>query len=326
MTIYCRAFYARNANIWISEESTPSFLVRVEKILEDESNRVTRYLLPSTNPKLATTLDKELLEQRITILLEREGSGCRVMLANDMMDDLSRLYRLFSRVSNGLEPVAEFFKAHLLDVGKEKIEQRVARLENTDKEKGPASGEAKEGNDDPQFIKDLMAVHDKYTKVVNEQFQSNALFQKALKEAFSELVNTDSGRYKTADLIATFCDRLLKSGSTEKLSDSEIEEFLEKSVQLFSYLQDKDLFGEIYRNQLSRRLLNQRSASDDMERVMVGKLKLSCGAQFTAKVTVTVGVVPLGASCNSRGVCLVDCVDGRNVERLGNLRGDVIGV
>lgn len=286
-----RSFYGRNADVWVSEESTPSFLIRVEKILGDESTRVSRYLLASTDAKLALTLETELLAKRINILLEREGSGCRIMLANDMLDDLSRLYRLFNRVPSGLEPVAEIFKAHLLDVGKEKIEQRMARLESADKDKtaaGAGGAEAKEGNDDPQFIKDLMAVHEKYTKMVNEQFQSNTLFQKALKDAFVELVNTDSGRYKTADLLATFCDRLLKSGSNEKLSDPEIEDFLDRSVQLFSYLSDKDLFGEIYRNQLSRRLLNQRSASDDMERIMVGKLKLSCGAQFTAKVCICV--------------------------------------
>lgn len=54
-----------------------------------------------------------------------------------------------------------------------------------------------------------------------------------------------------------------------------MEEYLSKVVQLFSYLTDKDLFAEIYRNQLAKRLLNQRSASDDMERLMIGKLKLS---------------------------------------------------
>jgi cullin 1 len=32
--------------------------------------------------------------------------------------------------------------------------------------------------------------------------------------------------------------------------------------------------------------LNQRSASDDMERLMIGKLKLKCGAQFTTKMEV----------------------------------------
>ena len=63
-----------------------------------------------------------------------------------------------------------------------------------------------------------------------------------------------------------------------------MEAFLEKTVQLFSYLTDKDLFAEIYRNQLAKRLLNQRSASDDAERLMIGKLKLRCGSQFTGKM------------------------------------------
>jgi hypothetical protein len=35
---------------------------------------------------------------------------------------------------------------------------------------------------------------------------------------------------------------------------------------------------------LARRLLNLRSASDDMERLMISKLKSKCGAQFTAKM------------------------------------------
>ena len=34
----------------------------------------------------------------------------------------------------------------------------------------------------------------------------------------------------------------------------------------------------------AKRLLNQRSASDDMEKLMLGKLKLRCGAQFTGKM------------------------------------------
>lgn len=49
--------------------------------------------------------------------------------------------------------------------------------------------------------------------------------------------------------IYIFIYRLLKTGSTEKLSDHEVEEFLDKTVQLFSYLTDQDLFAEIYRNQ-----------------------------------------------------------------------------
>ncbi|CAN0366900.1 unnamed protein product [Ectocarpus sp. 8 AP-2014] len=102
-------------------------------------------------------------------------------------------------------------------------------------------------------------------------------------QAFVDFVNRDVGKFKNADLMCSFCDRILKTGG-EKLGDAEVEEYLAKVVQLFSYLTDKDLFAEIYRNQLARRLLNSRSASDDMERLMIGKLKLKCGSQFTSKM------------------------------------------
>eukprot|EP00970_Alexandrium_tamarense_P010228 scaffold2048_cov204-Alexandrium_tamarense.AAC.49 len=65
--------------------------------------------------------------------------------------------------------------------------------------------------------------------------------------------------FSNAELMSTFCDRVLKSGG-EKLSETEVEQSLDRIVQLFSFLTDKDLFAEIYRNQLAKRLLNQRSA------------------------------------------------------------------
>ena len=53
-----------------------------------------------------------------------------------------------------------------------------------------------------------------------------------------DFVNRDVGKFTNADLMASFCDRLLRTGG-EKLSDEDIEAFLEKTVQLFSYLIDK---------------------------------------------------------------------------------------
>ena len=43
-------------------------------------------------------------------LLEKEGSGCRVLLANDKHDDLSRMYRLFMKKSEWLQPIADIVR------------------------------------------------------------------------------------------------------------------------------------------------------------------------------------------------------------------------
>lgn len=58
------------------------------------------------------------------------------------------------------------------------------------KEKDKAADKEKESADDPQFVKDLLSLHDKFINVVNNEFCGNALFQKALKDAFVEVLYT----------------------------------------------------------------------------------------------------------------------------------------
>jgi len=52
----------------------------------------------------------------------------------------------------------------------------------------------------------------------------------------------------------------------------------------FRFLHDRDVFSEYYKGQLSKRLLTGRSASDDAEKSMIGKLKAECGYQFTQQL------------------------------------------
>ena len=92
---------------------------------------------------------------------------------NDMQSDLSRMVRLFSRISPslafsscGLTPIAEIFKQHIVDLGTDRINQRMARIgaaaevggvakkkESTVAAAAEKDGGGKESSDDPQFIK-----------------------------------------------------------------------------------------------------------------------------------------------------------------------------
>jgi hypothetical protein len=51
-------------------------------------------------------------------------------------------------------------------------------------------------------------------------------------------------------------------------------------------LQDKDIFEGFYKNSLAKRLLDQRSANEDAEKMLIVKLKEECGFQFTQKLEV----------------------------------------
>lgn len=269
-----KLYYLNKAECWIEQDSTPEYLVKAEKALKVEGHRVEHYLHSSTEPKVLQVMEKEVLEDRQKVLLEKEHSGCMCLLQNDKSEDLSRMFRLFQRTPNGLAAMAAYVKQHIEKLGQSVVEKRQAMISNDAK--------ADTAND-PGFVKELLTLHEKYHHVVNHDFKGHAVFQKALEEAFVEFVNRSVGKYTNAEVMSTFCDRLLKTGG-EKASEEQVENYLEKVVHLFSYLTDKDLFAEIYRNQMAKRLLNQRSASDDAERLFIGKLKLRCGAQFTSKM------------------------------------------
>lgn len=66
------------------------------------------------------------------------------------------------------------------------------------------------------------------------------------------------------------------------LSETEINERLERAIKIFRYLQDKDVFEGFYKNSLSKRLLDTRGTGgiiplEDAERQLVLKLKEECG-------------------------------------------------
>ncbi|KAL6178407.1 hypothetical protein ACLB2K_049925 [Fragaria x ananassa] len=111
-------------------------------------------------------------------------------------------------------------------------------------------------------------------------------FHKALNEAFEVFCNKAVAGSSCAELLAAFCDDLLKKGGGEKLSgDQGIEETLEKAIKtLLPYISDKDHFAEFYRKRLACRLLFDRSANKDHEKSIITKMKQQCGGQFTSKM------------------------------------------
>lgn len=59
-----------------------------------------------------------------------------------------------------------------------------------------------------------------------------------------------------------------------QMSEQEIEMVLDKSMVLFRFLQEKDVFERYYKQHLARRLLLNKSGSDDSEKNMISKLKV----------------------------------------------------
>lgn len=100
------------------------------------------------------------------------------------------------------------------------------------------------------------------------------------EESFEDFLNMDA---RAASCLAVYVDELLRSGLRGATED-QVKSALEKVIVVFRYLADKDVFESFYKQHLAKRLLGNRSVSDDAERQMVSLLKAECGYQFTTKL------------------------------------------
>ncbi|XP_030973985.1 cullin-1-like isoform X1 [Quercus lobata] len=282
------AYYSQKASSWILEDSCPDYILKAEKCLRLEKDGVSLYLHSSSEAKLLEKVQHEFLSVYATQLLEKDDSQCHALVRDDRVEDLSRIsglllylsknkerFRLLFKIPQGIEPVSSIFKQHVTAEVTALVKQAEDAASNKKAEK-------KDVVDlwEQVFVRKVIELHDKYLAYVNDYHT----FHKAFEEAFEVFCNKGVAGSSSAELLATFCDNILKKGGTEKLSDEAIEETLEKVVKLLAYISDKDLFAEFYRKKLARRLLFDMSANDDHERSILMKLKHQCGGQFTSKM------------------------------------------
>lgn len=309
-------FYRRTSAKWAEEDSFPDFMVKADASVAEELERAAQYLNAQTHERLLRVYEKEVLVTHQQKMLSKENSGLVALLENNKQDDLLRLYRLYSRVPNGLAPVGQILKNHIQKEGMELVREQRSRIENskfseqqgkstmTDVARPSSSSSAahagagtagstpntsqalvSSSGEKPDFIQSLLSLHDRYMNLVSNCFSKHAVFNKAMKEAFERFVNEQVGDSSTAQLFANYCDSLLNTGGRgAKMSEADVETQLEKLVKLFTYLSEKDVFQEFCRKQLAKRQLLDRSHSEDAERFLISKLKQSCGSHFTSKL------------------------------------------
>ncbi|ORY75137.1 Cullin family-domain-containing protein [Protomyces lactucae-debilis] len=101
---------------------------------------------------------------------------------------------------------------------------------------------------------------------------------KLLREQFNVFVNSKGDR--PAELIAKYVDSVLRQGN-KKFDEQTLEVRMDQLLDLIRFIASKDVFEAFYKKDLAKRLLLNKSASNDAEASLLNKLKIECGAQFT---------------------------------------------
>lgn len=173
------------------------------------------------------------------------------------------MYKLFCRVPNGLQTILNCISTYLRDLGKNLV------TENDGQKSDPVI-----------YVQSLLELKDRFDLFLNKSFNGDKEFLKMIAKDFEYFLNLNQ---KSPEYLSLFIDDKLKKG-VKGMTEQEIEQVLDKTMVLFRYLQEKDVFERYYKQHLAKRLLLNKSVSDDSEKNMISKLKTECGCQFTSKL------------------------------------------
>ncbi|KAJ5744733.1 cullin-1 [Penicillium manginii] len=278
-----KQYYENESRQFVAENSVVEYMKKAEARLAEEKDRVGLYLHPDVTKALTETCLDVLVTAHSNLLRDE----FQILLDNERQEDLARMYRLLSRIKEGLDPLRATFENHVRRAGLTAVEKVASEGDNFEPK---------------LYVDALLQVHTRYQNLVDEAFNGESEFVRSLDNACREFVNRNrickTTTTRSPELLAKYTDGLLKKGS-KAAEESELEEMLTQIMTVFKYIEDKDVFQKFYSKMLAKRLVHVSSVSDDAETSMISKLKEACGFEYTNKLQRMFQDIQLSKDLNS---------------------------
>ncbi|XP_024867705.1 cullin-3-like [Temnothorax curvispinosus] len=255
-------FYREESKRLLAANSASEYIEKVEARIHEESERAKHYLDESTESRIVKVVEKELIEVHIKTIVQMENDRVAHMLENQKTKDLGNMYKLFLRVSDG-------FRIAMCDCVSQFL-----------REQGRALVQKEDESNAVLYVQNLLDLKDRFDDFLRDSFNNDKNYEQMIASDFEYFFNLNP---KNPEYLSLFIDDKLKKG-VNGMTEQEIEGILNKTMVLFHFLQEKDVFERYYRQHLAKRLLLNKSVSDDSEKNMISKLKTECGCQFTSKL------------------------------------------
>ncbi|KAI4605051.1 hypothetical protein J4E80_010734 [Alternaria sp. BMP 0032] len=287
-----RAFYRGESELLLRDAHAGAYCKHARRRIYEEDERCKQTLLDTTGPKIQKVVEEEMIKFRIHELVEME-SGVRFMIDNHRLEELNLIYDLNRRVDDKKIQTTRAIQQRIVEMGSDINKDAIAAslapavapaADAADKGKGAA--QEKSLNQQTvaaiKWVEDVLALKDRFDKIWRESFECDPLLQQAQTASFSDFINSVTFP-RSSEYISLFIDENMKKGIKGK-TEAEIDAVLEKAIILLRYVQDKDLFERYYKKHLCRRLLMNKSISNEVEKQMISKMKIELGNNFTLKL------------------------------------------
>uniref|UniRef100_A0AC35UAM8 CULLIN_2 domain-containing protein n=1 Tax=Rhabditophanes sp. KR3021 TaxID=114890 RepID=A0AC35UAM8_9BILA len=263
-----RVYYESLSQKMLACNSATSYVTKVQQILSREGEFADIYMDTETQIQLSNDLKFVLVSSHLKSIIEMEDSGMLFLLKNNKLQDLENMYNLIKGVPTGTSNMIACISEYVKETGSNFMRS----FDLVD----PSSP----GSLTPmKLIDSLMGLRDRCDAFLEQSFSNDDEIKKNLQEDFEYFLNLSK---KTPEYLSLFIDEQMKKNIRER--SHEIESIFDKSMILFRYLEEKDMFENYYRRHLSKRLLNSKTLPDELEHSMVARIKTQCGGIFTSKM------------------------------------------
>ncbi|WBW74419.1 cullin 4 [Schizosaccharomyces osmophilus] len=249
-------FYQSQSEDRIKTVSMNEYLLYVQQSLDYELLVIKEFDLVRHQKDILETLQNRLIQSHLPMLV----NGIRKFVCDRDLDSCKRLYSLLHLTSETSELVQPWSNC-LTEIGFE--------LVNDEK-------------DEDVLVPNMLSLHTFLQTVIEKAFSNDEALSYAMRKSFETFINGGSGKRREAPAksIAKYIDYLLRYGE-QVTKGTPLLEIFETLLDIFRYVASKDVFEAFYKRDIAKRLLLNKSASSQNERLLLEMLKKTCGSQFT---------------------------------------------
>jgi len=293
-----RLFYKKESESMLRSSDAGSYCRHVKKRIAQEQDRCRSTLSSLTTSKITLVVEEELIVNKLDAVINSD-TGLAFMVANDKISDIRHVFDLSARIDIKKIDLARALQKIIGDLGGN-INENVTSIANpsvaqpavAQQQDAPTEDvdeKAKPGPDKAinvqtaaalQWVENILSLKDKFDMIWSHSFASDQVLQTVLTKSFGDIINAFP---RCSEYISLFIDDNMKKGIKGK-TEQEVDQVLEKAIVLLRYVQDKDIFESYYKKHLCRRLIMGKSLSLDVERSMIGRMKVELGNSFTLKL------------------------------------------
>ncbi|KAF6038016.1 Cul5 [Bugula neritina] len=270
-------FYEVKAPEFLAEHGVKEYMLYAQSKLMEEEIRAKRYLETRAGCESVTKLIECCVKVLVVKFKDTILAECPDMIKTNSTQQLELMFKLLDRVQDGVVPMLHHLQHFIKEAGLSDMHACASTITV----------------DSEQYVEKLLELFRRFTELVSKAFNMDARFLTARDMAYKSLVNDTSvfklqfaskpksaakgqPESKCPELLANYCDMLLrKTPLSKKLTSVEIEKRLKDLLLILKYVQNKDVFMRFHKAHLTRRLILETSADNEIEENMVDWLRLS---------------------------------------------------